>query len=130
MEKIDLRWHGMLTLENIDQVATLLGQLLAGKKYTFVTANEHSDFKPDVRTNQTLLDTISVTRDKKGEKWSARFVVTDSYGMWYCSTNLEEQQYDGEFNNPHFTFKSDQVTITHRGPAGFKIYWVIAIQDD
>ena len=51
MNEFNLNWSGMLTTQNIDQVADLLRHLLTGKKYTFVAANEYYEYKPEVRTS-------------------------------------------------------------------------------
>lgn len=134
MKEMNLNWYGMLTVENIERVADLLRQLLKGKRYTFVAANEFFGFKPEVRTNQELKpsttgDPINVYYDKDGKRF-AGFNVCDSYGVWGCSTSLQEEQYDHEFKNPYFVFEWNKVTITHCAPAGHKLYWVAAIERD
>jgi hypothetical protein len=130
-KKMNLKWYGMLTINNIEQVADLLRQLLSGKRYAFVSSNELFSFKPEVRTNQELKpsDPINVYYDKDGKRF-AGFNVYDSYGVWGCSTSLQEEQYDHEFKNPYFVFNLDKVTITHRAPAGHKLYWVVVVEGD
>ena len=132
MEEMSPNWHGMLTVKNIERVADLLRQLLNEKRYTFVAANECFDFRPEVRTNQKLEpstagDPISVYHDKDQGQFAC-FSVRDSYGVWGCSTNLQEESYDHEFKNPYFVFERNKVNITHRAPAGNKLYWVAAIE--
>ena len=134
-KEMDLHWYGMLTMQNIEQVCDLLRQLLGGKSYTFVASNEFFGHKPEVRTSQRLSaqstrreNAISVWHDKEGKR--ASFNVTDSYGVWGCTTNLSEDEYDPDFNNPHFVFEWNKVTITHRAPAGHLLYWTAAIERD
>ena len=137
-EKYNLHWYGMLTIENVQQIADLLLQLLDGKRYTFVAANEFFRFKPEVRTGQTLDHkgarsgkAIGIYSDEKDTPpRHAGFNVGDTYGVWGCSTNLAENKYDPEFNNPYFVFEYNKVTITHRAPAGHLLYWVAAIEQD
>lgn len=137
-EKYNLHWYGMLTIDNIQQVTNLLLQLLDGRRYTFVAANEFFRFKPEVRTGQRLNHkgatsgkAISAYCDEKETPpRHAGFNVVDTYGVWGCSTNLVENRYDSEFNNPYFVFEYNKVTITHRAPAGHLLYWVAAIEQD
>jgi len=137
--KFNLHWDGMLTVENIQEVVSLLSQLLDGKRYTFVTANEIFQFKPEVRTGQsfnpkgsTSGKAINVCFDEtnKDSPKHAGFNVGDTYGVWGCSTSLTEDKYDSEYNNPYFHFEYNKVTITHRAPAGHLLYWVAAIEQD
>lgn len=125
-EPMELNWHGMLTTENIEAVVNLLKQLLEGKRYTFVTCNESFRFKPEVRTGQRLTGDFKIYRDESLNY--AGFNVGDSYGMWGCSTNTNEARYDHTFQNPYFSFEWHKVTITHRAPAGYLLYWCLAVE--
>lgn len=132
-ENFSLSWYGMLTVENIEQVADLVRQLLVGRTYTFVAANEYRDYKPQVRTNQHMTrsnagDPVNVYYDESAEKRFAGFSVCDTYGIWGVSTNLKDDLYDPDFKNPFVNFENDKVTITHRAASGNKIYWVIALE--
>ncbi|MBD3244967.1 MAG: hypothetical protein GF335_03165 [Candidatus Moranbacteria bacterium] len=137
-KEYNLHWYGVLTIENLQQVADLLLQLLDGKRYTFVAANEFFRFKPEVRTGQTLSHKGATTGkainvyydEKENPPKHAGFNVGDTYGVWGCSTNLATDEYDNEFNNPYFVFEYNKVTITHRAPAGHLLYWVVAIEQD
>jgi uncharacterized protein YoaH (UPF0181 family) len=131
-KEINLNWNGMLTVENIEQVAEVLRQLLKGKKFTFVACHEDNNFIPKARTCQELRsingdDPISVYYDKESKRF-AGFNACDSYGVWGCSTSLHVDVYDHEFKNPYFAFEYNKVTITHRAASGSKIYWVCAIE--
>ncbi|MFA6437280.1 MAG: hypothetical protein WC242_03885 [Candidatus Paceibacterota bacterium] len=125
----------MLTILNIDDVANLLQQLLTGKRYAFVAANEDRGFKPEVRTGQRLESdradkpSITVYRDDPGNTF-AGFNVSDTDGVWGCSTSLREDEYDPTFKNPYIIFENDKVTIIHCAQAGNKLYWVIAVEPE
>lgn len=133
---MDLGWHGMLTVNNVEQVADLLRQLLTGKRYTFVAVNEFYGFKPEVRTSQKLKpkinssNPINVYYDDTGAKRFAGFSVSDSYGVWSFSTNLQEDQDDPGSKNPHFSFEWDKVTIIFRLSGGNLVYWVAAVEKE
>lgn len=133
-EGVGPNWCGTLTVENIEQVADLLRRLLKGRQYRFVVTNEVFDFKPKVRINQELEpnkagDSINVYYDKD-EKRFAGFSVHDSYGMWGCSTSLQEERCDCGSKNPHFVFEWNKVTINHYAPSGHRVCWVIIVEDD
>ncbi len=133
-KKIGLRWDGMLTVQNIEQVVEVLRQLLNGKKFTFVACDEVSGFTPEVRTGQQLQpstkgDPINVYYDEKSKRFAGFTVCNSRGGVWGCSTNLHTDEYDNQFKNPYFVFEENKVTITHRAPSGSKIYLVVAIEE-
>ncbi len=137
-KEYDLYWHGVLTIKNVQKVADLLLQLLDGRRYTFVAADERYYFMPKVRTGQRLNhedsttgNAISVHYDeKKNPPKHAGFTVCDTHGVWFCSTNLAEAKYDPKFNNPYFVFAGNKVTITQRTFDDKLLYWVVAIEQD
>ncbi len=130
--KYNLSWRGMLTVENVQQVADLLHKLLDGKCYTFITANEFFQFKPEVQTKQHFLSNegaVGVYYDEENTPPKyAGFNVNDTRGVWSCSTNSTDIRKDPEFKNPYLFFENDRVTITHRAPAGNLLYWVIVAE--
>ena len=130
MREMNLGWAGMLTIENVEKVAELFRELLQGKRYTFVSANEFFGFKPEVRTRQRLAfqksDPIQAFKEKDGK--SAGIMVHAPFGVWSIHTNLAKNQHDPEFKNPYLAFDWNRVTITHRAPGGNKLYWVVALE--
>jgi hypothetical protein len=134
MATMDLNWRGMLTTKNIEQVADLLHQLLEGKSYTFTAKNERFGFRPEVRwhlrlsTRTTSGKAINVWHDEQGR--FAGFNVSDTYGVWTCDTDLKEDKFDPDFNNPYFVFEQDKVTITHRSGSGNLLCWMVAVEPD
>lgn len=123
-----LNWRGMLTINNIEQVVDRLRLLLVRKTYTFVAVNEFLEYRPKVLTGQILVPNtnraISAYYSKDKGKFGG-FLVSGSSGVWGCTTNLHNNLYDPEFNNPHIIFQRNQVNITHRTPEGRKLFWVI-----
>lgn len=131
-EKIDSRWAGMLTVENIEEVAKLIFSLLEGKSYTFVSVNEIFRFKPESRSGQKL---EKVSKKDKINVWYgenkkyAGFNFEDTYGVWGCDTHLRENIYDSKFENPYIEFNGNTITITHRAAGQNLIYWLIIIDE-
>jgi len=125
------KFYATLCLENLEEVAQLILEELEGKTYTFVAANEFFKYKPDVRTNQRLKDEpFSLYFDDNNDPPQfGGFHFSDSYGVWGLSTSQQEPDYDPSFDNPHVAIEWDgTITMTHRAPAGNKIYWVISPQ--
>ena len=103
------------------------------KRYTFVACNEFFDFKPEVRTGQELKEDNPVSYwidENNNPPLHAGFNVNDSYGVWGLSTSQKENKYDNEFNAPYVVFDYNQIKITLRAPAGHKIYWTVALEND
>ena len=134
------KWFGTLTLENLEEVAAMIGDLLDGKRYTFVACNEYFKFKPEVRTGQELNHKGSANGrainawldDEETPPRFGGFNIGDTYGVWGCTTNVnaEGHHYDPTFNAPYLSFDWGKVTITHRAPAGHLLYWVAAVEAD
>lgn len=129
MKDYTLNWYGKLTIENIEQVVGLFRQLLENRRYTFVAINELFR-RPDVRTGQRLEphkatsgEAFSVWFDDKNSPPAfAGFNAVDTYGVWGLSTSVNEQ--------PYVVFEWNKVTIEHNAPAGNKLIWVLAIEQE
>ncbi len=128
-----LHWDGWLTLQNNEQVADLIRQLLDGNRFTFVEINAAKPLLPVVRTSQVI------HRTQRGDpaitSWcykslrKAGITVFATNG-WYCETTVLEDE-DGMFTpiagQPYFIFDGDSVTIEHmRGRNRF--IWCVAIE--
>lgn len=132
MMEMNLYWFGMLTHKNAARVAELLTQLLGGERFSTAVSNEFYDYKPSLRTCQILNtkdgDPISVSRSDSGSK-RTYVSIHDSYGLWSFDTELEEDRYDPDFNNPYFVFECNKVTITTRTPNGSRFYVVFMVEE-
>lgn len=132
-------WLGDLTLDNLQEVAEKINEMLTGKKYTFVSVNMMGNKsrpgyltgRPDVRTSQTLKDkqAMSFWFDKEQDPPQyGGFNFNDSYGIWGCSVSANPGE--EPYSNPYIVFEWTKVAITHRAPAGHLLYWTIALEKD
>ena len=119
-------FNGTLTMDNIEEVANMIVDILRDKKYVFVSANEFYDYKPDVRTNQKLKQDALKVRVKDDYAW---FDIWHSYGVWSLSTTQKSGGYDASFDNPYVSIEYNTIKITHKLWYGNKVYWVIRVQD-
>jgi hypothetical protein len=119
-------WIGNLTIENVNEVADRLKELLIGKIYTFVSCNELDRFKPNVKTGQKLEDNNPI-RVWKGD-YSTGIHVNDSYGVWGFNTVLHEGEKNENLKVPYIIFEGNQIRIEHRAPGGNILYWVVALE--
>jgi hypothetical protein len=124
--------YGTLTIDNLESYAKAIEEKLTGKKYVFVAYNEIFGFEPEVRTGQELKEnSLRYWKDEENNPpHYAGFNFTDSYGVWGLSTSQKENKYDPTFNAPHVVIEHNHIIMTLLAPAGQKIYWHIAIQED
>jgi len=142
MRPYNLRWKGMLTRGNADEVAKLFRLLLTHRKFTYTAARpsimrrlseecpEYIETRLDVYTNRKL---VYENRDEKGrkksavivshhEKSSSILISTPDYLVMY-DTLLEGDRapYDHLSKNPYIAFDGDRVTIKHQTPCGDQV---------
>jgi hypothetical protein len=131
-------WYGTVNIDNIEEVATRLKELLTGKKFTTVHCYEYRRFEPEVRLHQELTpgtsgEAISLIHHhlKPGgdkDHLHSQIILCDTYGVGGLSTTRIEPGYDHEFNSPYVVFEHDKVTITDRAPNGLLYYAVYAVE--
>lgn len=127
-DQFNLNWSGSVTTENVEQVADLFRQLLVGKRFTHVSVNEGSQYRPDVHTGLSLHEREPITVIQLGEEVGVS--ITDTR---FSRTTWSSQAYQGASKTeekPYITFECNKVTITTRAPSGFRIYWVFAVEED
>jgi hypothetical protein len=142
MRPFNMRWKGMLTKGNAEDVAKLFRLLLTHHKFTYVSARpqllpklseecpSYVDTRVEVCTNRKL---VYENRDEKGRKKSAVqvsyhenstsiLISTPDYLVMY-DTRLEGEhaQYDHLHKNPYVAFDGDRVTIKHQTPCGDQV---------
>jgi hypothetical protein len=129
--------YGTVYVGNVEEVGRAILEVLRGKPYTFVAANEYFGFKPKVRTGQRLREEgdgspLSVHRDEDNDPPRyAGFNFCDTYGVWGISTSQQEPGYDPEFNAPYVRIEHGHtVSITQRAAAGHLIHWVAAVEKE
>jgi hypothetical protein len=127
--KFNLYWSGVLTLENLDEVAGLFRQLLDGKRYTFVSAYEYRGWRPEVRMHQQVEphnatdgQGISLWREDAATPTYGGFHVVDTYGVWGLSCSVHEK--------PYVSFEYNKVTMELKTPAGKGAWWVVAVEGE
>lgn len=134
---------GYLNPDNIDGFAQWMRSVLLPngepKPYTWVAVNEFFGYKPEVRVNQYV--TPESTRDGEGVKIYdgdlPGFSVADTYGVW--DIHVSERDRIKGYNNPEPKFATYveaeyrngwNVTFRHRAPAGYRLFWTIAMQEE
>ncbi len=148
MRPFNLRWKGMLTRGNAEEVAKLFRALLTHRRFTYTAARPsllpklsedcpaYIDTRLDVYTRRKL---VYENRDDKGRKKSAVqvsyhenstavLVSTEDYLCMY-DTRLEGDQaaYDHLHNNPYIAFDGDRVTIKSQTPCGDQVVEVFCL---
>ena len=137
MKPFNMRWRGMLTTGNANEITKLFKTLLNRRRFTYTqvrpsllpaigpTCPQMIETRVDVHTRQKLVierqrqvPAIRVSFDQDGK--SATIVVSlDSY-LCMFQTNLvgESAAYDHTYKNPYITFDGDRVTIKWQTPCG------------
>lgn len=104
-----------LTEDNIEVVRTLLDQVLAGKRYTMVTANELFHYKPEVRTGMTLRQGSVGLEGERGDGIGRRLVLDDEdyvTSLWTSSSKGVD-----------VIIHEDVVQVSQHAPGGNHIWW-------
>ena len=117
-KKPSRNWFGHLTANNIDDIVSVLIDMLEGQKYSFASMRWLQGFEPemDMKTSQELKGAISIYR---ASDTHVGFSVSDSCGVWTVSTGDE-----GAF----ISFEHWKVTIRHKSPSGNDLTWIIALE--
>lgn len=128
-------WHGTLTVDNVADVVTRLHQLLDGKRYVWVAVNESygAAGRPEVRferlapekstTGKSIVPHIEDPKHKG-------FTVIDTYGVWSLWTSAKDEHEFDDYKEPYIAFGHNRVTIERRAPAGHRLTWVIAVDEE
>jgi hypothetical protein len=148
---------GYLTRANIEgfynwfkQVLQPYGAERDGAPYTWVAVNEGGGYRPEVETGRRVRNagTQGMSFHREGDKFvfggdhvqtTSGFTVHDDYGVWGISVSAhdepekgygsEEPKYavyvEAKLRNSLWT-----VTFRHRVPAGYRVFWTIAMEPD
>lgn len=115
-------WFGNLTIDNTEEVAKHILNILDEKKFSFVSVYEYKRFEPETRLHQKLENgsngsPLSVWT----EDGYAGFNFCDTYGVWGCTTA----------DNVYIVFNWDkQITISKKTGVGQQCYWQITVEDE
>lgn len=108
----------MLTTENVDDLAQQLRALLNGKTFTVTATEELFQGRAEVRKGMQLKGTAAEAVKAYHREGGATIFLSDTTHTVTLPTNLVEDVYDPDFNNPCFAFESDRVEINYRSDSG------------
>lgn len=142
-------WSGYLTADNAGAVAARLRELLDGQRYAFVTVNEGMrDGFPEVRTGMRLRGAGVTAYAYADDRWWS-VNVQDTYGSWGFHSDAadqaearkrssgawdratEDERRQGKWQDKNLarvSLKHGRIEIEHFAPAGFRLYWVAAVE--
>lgn len=128
-------WSGYFAIENAEAVAERIRSMIGdGQRYTFVVANEYFAYRPEVRTSEVARD-LRVSVDAEPNEHGRRYAhigVVDSWS-WGLLTEAETEAAarDGrERDQVRVTFGRRQLAIEHFAPAGNRLFWTVALEDE
>jgi len=125
------KFHGDVTVDNIEEIREMILEMLEDKTYTFVSVNDCFDFPhmTSVRTNQQMDDHRTSVYYGENREY-AGFNIADSYGVWGLSTSVRHNQdRSGEFNNPYIVIDWTTIKITYRLDLGHLVHLQIKLQE-
>jgi hypothetical protein len=121
-----------------------------GAPYTWVAVNEGNGYRPEVETGRRVRNAgaqgLNFHRENEsfafGEDhhvWTTSgFNVHDDYGVWGIAVGKTDEPTGYRSEEPRFAVYVEAkvrnslwtVTFRHRAPAGFRMYWTIAMEPD
>ncbi len=131
--KFDLGWRGRLTIENVEEIAKLILQLLSGK--SFILVSSCGDSAPDI-TKNVIIDNgrfelkEAVSWWRREDEGSAGIDVVTSEEIGHFITNLREGVFDRSRQGPFVTFEGDRVSITFRSGASIFCHWQAVVMEE
>ena len=125
METIASDWSGDLTIENAEQVATILRALLDGKKYTLSS----SLFETEKTTGQMLrLGENGSGIDEVVEDNFASILICMPKSVLNITTHKRNQEDTEE--SSHFRFTENEVTIGRDSHSGIQFDLVLTVEEN
>lgn len=119
-------WHGRLTLENIDEVARSLAEVLVGKVFTTVMCNGNFGFRPMVSAYMRL-GSRGVWVERSGPDTASLIVKYAVDGFWRCSTMTPNDQSGMNDRTPTLLIDTDRVSVEYLAPNGGKIFYNMVV---
>lgn len=122
---ITRHWFGVLTTDNIDQVAALVREILAGR-FAIAEASYCDSNYADLRlisadceldsqwTSNPEREPVRVFKDD-GHPW---FSFSAGGFVWGFHARADGQKDHDDYHYPYFSFEYNKFTVTHRAPAG------------
>ena len=111
---VRLRWSGRLTADNAAGVRELVSLLLKRGPFTRVMAYEYRGWEPEVYVGQRVEDvSVKITGD------DCYITVSDSYGVWWISTQDEGERLSIDLNCGELRYRM-------RTPEG-RFCWIVVV---
>jgi hypothetical protein len=124
-QEINRRWFGVLRANNIDEVAEVIREILAGR-FAIAEASYCDSANADLRlitadcqidsrwTSDPSQEPVRVFRDDE------RAWIGFSAGgyFWSFGARMDDGLDHDDYRYPYFSFEYDKFTVTQRAPAG------------
>lgn len=129
-------WYGILTVENIDEMAAYFESFLKGKRHTMVAYNAAHDFghDPEVRTSQTPLDTAFKVNRSTLELEDGTSIPYASFDLdvsgWCISLSTTAQYHkpDTCSRQPYIVIEHELIRVELWNGYGEKLKWIFALE--
>lgn len=113
-------WYGLVSHDNVSDVAQRLFTMLNGQLYTFVAYND--GFNPESNIGLEVRVDEYLERSTYGPPIvlytdNNHISVCDSYGTW------------GFGDGAYVKFEGNSMKVIHKAPAGNNLIWVVKAQD-
>lgn len=127
--EVNNRWFGTITPENIDQVASVVRQILKGRfciAEALYCDSKHADLRlisPDCKLDSQW--TTTPTREavrvfpptNRDDRWWFGFSAGGYLWGFHARPDNDAWNHD-DYRYPYFSFEGDRFTVTGRAPAG------------
>ena len=123
--EINKRWFGVLTSSNLEQVAGVIREILAGR-FAIAEASYCDSGNADLRfispdcmidsrwTSSPAQEPVRVFRDDN----NAWIGFSAGGYFWSFNARMGDKQDHDDYRYPYFLFEHDKFTVTQRAPAG------------
>lgn len=123
-----LIFDGYLAHDTADRIAEGMRTVLDGQLYTFVTANELFDYRPEVRVNLDIREPIDVRTPDGSDHTCVRF--NDQNYVCSISTtarteNAAQKLPEKSCDRVHVVITTAHVQIRQCTPAGSRLWWTL-----
>lgn len=129
--------RGMLTIQNVTEVAGVIEKMLRGKKFTAITMNELFGWREERIQGERLAGICGSPPKVEviSRSYNAHLIIHSTYGMFPIKTETNDEKYDGDFRNPYVIIEGNeenptQITIFHRTDAGDRLIWRFEVEEE
>lgn len=128
--------RGMLTIQNVTEVAGMIEKMLRNKKFTVITMNELFGWLEERIQGQRLAGICGSPPKVEiiSRSYNAHLIIHGTYGIFPFLTRTNDETYDRDFKNPYFILEGKEeptrVTIFHRTDAGDRLIWKFEVEEE